>query len=62
LGDLAEDLLSNTNHSVARISRTLGYTDPASFTIAFKKWKGMPPMVFREASQYKTGTGSKRQQ
>ena len=62
LGDLAEDLLSNTNHSVARISRTLGYTDPASFTIAFKKWKGMPPMAFREASQYKTGTGSKRQQ
>jgi AraC-like DNA-binding protein len=54
LSDLATDLLSNTDHSVARISRTLGYTDPASFTLAFKRWKGIPPTAYREASHYRS--------
>jgi AraC-like DNA-binding protein len=53
LGNLASDLLSTTDHSVARISRMLGYTDPASFTIAFKRWRGIPPTSFREASSYR---------
>lgn len=52
LSDLACDLLSNTDHSVSEISRKLGYTDPSSFTMAFKRWKGMPPTAFREASRY----------
>lgn len=59
LSELASDLLSNTDHSVSRISRTLGYTEPASFTIAFKRWKGMPPTAYREAARYKSDTGSK---
>ncbi|WP_431115035.1 helix-turn-helix domain-containing protein [Micrococcaceae bacterium Sec5.1] len=58
LSDLAADLLSNTDLSVARISRRLGYTEPASFTIAFKRWKGMPPTAYREASQYKSKVSS----
>ncbi len=54
LSDLAADWLSNTDLSVALISRRLGYTEPASFTIAFKRWKGgMPPTAYREASHYK---------
>lgn len=53
LSDLASDLLSSTDLSVSRISRRLGYAEPASFTIAFKRWKGMPPTAYREASQYK---------
>ena len=59
LTDLASDLLSNTDLSVARISRRLGYTEPASFTIAFKRWKGMPPTAYREASQYKKNVSSR---
>jgi AraC-like DNA-binding protein len=58
LSDLATHLLSNTDHSVSRISRMLGYTDPASFTIAFKRWRGMPPTAFREASHYRNKINS----
>ena len=59
LRDLAADLLSNTDHSVAGISRRLGYTDPTSFTIAFKRWKGMPPTAYREAARYNNNAKSK---
>jgi AraC-like DNA-binding protein len=52
LGELASDLLSRTDHSIAQISRMLGYAEPASFTIAFKRWRGMPPVAHRNASRY----------
>lgn len=58
LSDLASDLLSSTDLSVSRISRRLGYAEPASFTIAFKRWKGVPPTAYREASQYKSKASS----
>lgn len=58
LCDLACDLLSNSDHSVARISRTLGYKDAASFTIAFKRWKGIPPSAYRDASRYRPDSRS----
>ncbi|MGM0930487.1 MAG: helix-turn-helix domain-containing protein [Actinomycetota bacterium] len=51
LNELASDMLSNTSHSIAQISRTLGYTDPDSFTVAFKRWTGVPPSTFREAAR-----------
>ncbi|KPI00308.1 transcriptional regulator, AraC family [Actinobacteria bacterium OK006] len=60
LSDLACDLLLNTAHSVSEISRKLGYTDPASFTMAFKRWRGMPPTAFREASRYGDKDASRR--
>ena len=54
LSELASDLLLNSDYSISRISRTLGYSEPASFTIAFKRWKGMPPMAYREGARYKS--------
>nr|WP_240918685.1 AraC family transcriptional regulator [Rhodococcus sp. 14C212] len=58
LTDLASEMLSNTGHSIGRISRELGYTDPASFTIAFKRWKGVPPTAYREAARYEKTNSS----
>jgi AraC-like DNA-binding protein len=55
LFDIASGLLSNSDQSVAQISRTLGYTDPTSFSLAFKRWTGAPPSAFREASRYGAG-------
>ncbi|MBZ4486766.1 AraC family transcriptional regulator [Microbacterium sp. cx-55] len=50
LGTLASELLAASNHSVSQISRVLGYSDPASFTSAFKRWKGTSPTAYRDAS------------
>ncbi|MBB3082517.1 AraC family transcriptional regulator [Geodermatophilus sabuli] len=58
LCDLASGLLSNTDHSVSRISRMLGYQDSASFTVAFKRWRGMPPGAYRQAARYRATSSS----
>lgn len=52
LNNLAAELLSTTDHSVSRIARALGYSDAASFSIAFKRWNGVPPSTFRDAAHY----------
>lgn len=58
LSELASDLLLNSDYSISRISRMLGYSEPASFTIAFKRWKGIPPVAYREGARYKSNIGS----
>ncbi|MET4901159.1 helix-turn-helix domain-containing protein [Paenarthrobacter sp. CC6] len=45
--ELAIDLLTGTNVSIAEISRRLGYEEPASFTVAFKRWSGRSPSQYR---------------
>lgn len=49
LNGLAIELLQQTDRSVASIARTLGYADPAAFSIAFKRWNGVPPATYRAA-------------
>lgn len=58
LSELASDLLLNSDYSISRISRMLGYSEPASFTIAFKRWNGIPPVAYREGARYKSNIGS----
>ncbi len=43
-------LLSNPFYKVADIAIEIGYTDPANFTRAFKRWAGVPPKDY--AQQY----------
>jgi AraC-like DNA-binding protein len=45
--EMATDLLTGTNMSIAEISRRLGYEEPASFTVAFKRWCGRSPSQYR---------------
>ena len=45
-GALAEGMLSH-RMTVAEVAERLGYTEVASFSHAFKRWKGTPPSVYR---------------
>jgi AraC-like DNA-binding protein len=44
---LARDWLRQTRMPVSEIAATLGYSDPANFTRAFRRVCGMPPLRYR---------------
>jgi len=44
---LAQELLTGTGMTVAHVAHRVGYSDPASFVRAFKRWKGQTPQEFR---------------
>lgn len=48
---LAEELLLSARMKLAEIAERLGYTEPAAFISAFKRWKGMSPSAFRQLHQ-----------
>lgn len=43
----AEKDLADTNHRVAEIAQTVGFTDPTVFSRAFKNWTGQSPQEYR---------------
>ncbi len=45
--ELASTLLSETNVPIAEIARRLGFEEPASFTVAFRRWSGRTPSQYR---------------
>ena len=45
-GVLAEEMLSH-RMSVAEVAERLGYAESASFSHAFKRWKGTAPGIYR---------------
>lgn len=45
---LAEELLLSAHMKLAEIAARLGYTEPAAFISAFKRWKGMSPTAYRQ--------------
>lgn len=47
-GAVADELLATTSLSVEEIASRLGYSEPSSFTRAFKRRRGMPPRQFRQ--------------
>lgn len=49
--DAAESLLTSTNHPLADIAFLTGFSDQTAFTRAFKRWTGMTPAAFREATR-----------
>jgi len=46
--DHAKDILQNTQLPVAEIAKSLGYSDPAHFSRAFRRWSGLSPADFRK--------------
>jgi AraC-like DNA-binding protein len=44
---LALELLSNTGLTVDEVATRLGYSETASFSHAFKRWRGVPPSQCR---------------
>jgi AraC-like DNA-binding protein len=47
---LAVDYLKFKRYSIKEISANLGFLDPHCFTVAFKRWSGVTPSVFRKKS------------
>jgi len=47
----ATDKLLNSTLSVAEIARLLGYSDPAHFSRAFRRWSGVSPSEFVTANR-----------
>lgn len=45
--ELALELMRNPSHSLIDVGLELGYSDPANFTRAFKRWTGVAPGVYR---------------
>jgi AraC-like DNA-binding protein len=44
---VSRQLLGETRRSIVDISHTLGYSDASTFTRAFRRWSGMPPIEWR---------------
>jgi AraC-like DNA-binding protein len=45
--ELANELLTGTDHSLTEIATELGYTESQNFVRAFKRWTGQTPQQFR---------------
>lgn len=45
---LAETLLLRTEQPLVEIAERVGYSDLSTFSQAFKRWRGVPPGVFRQ--------------
>ncbi|MEC3957152.1 AraC family transcriptional regulator [Nocardia sp. CDC153] len=48
--DEAEELLTDTDLTVAQIAKSVGYADPFGFSAAFKRHRGLSPTAFRAAA------------
>ena len=55
--DHAKEKLQNTQLPVAEIAKSLGYSDPAHFSRAFRRWSGLSPAGFRKCWLDRVGLG-----
>lgn len=48
---VAKRLLTDTSMAIGQISAALDFSEPAAFTHAFRRWSGMAPSTWRQASR-----------
>ncbi|KQQ15749.1 helix-turn-helix transcriptional regulator [Methylorubrum extorquens] len=51
---VAKDLLADTSMAIGHISTALGFSQPAAFTHAFRRWSGLTPSTWRQVHRPKT--------
>ncbi len=56
--DRAISFFEDQSLSISEIGRRLGYTEPATFTRAFKQWTGVSPSAYRNYSAGNVGPAS----
>lgn len=52
---LAEELLGTAGLSVEEVARRIGYSEASSFVHAFRRWKGLPPGRWAQATREGAG-------
>jgi AraC-like DNA-binding protein len=60
--EIAEHLLQDPQRKIGDVARTLGYSDPAHFTRAFRRWTGLTPRDFRRRGRSGAETVPNRRQ
>jgi len=50
LRERSTTLVAHTHAPITDIALELGYSDPAHFTRAFRRWTGTSPLAFRKAA------------
>ncbi len=58
--DQAINLIEDSSLTLAQIAAQLGFTEPATFTRAFKQWTGVPPSIYRNHSTNQLLAASKK--
>ena len=51
----AQRMLAEPGRKIGDVAQALGYSDPAHFTRAFRRWTGTTPMEFRRARDANAG-------
>jgi AraC-like DNA-binding protein len=50
--EAADTYLNNQTLSIGEVAYLLGYSEPAAFHRAFKRWQGITPQAFREQAAH----------
>ena len=56
--DAAERYLTDSPLSIGEVAYLLGYSEPAAFNRAFRRWRNETPQAFRRRQRFKRGNTS----
>ena len=56
--DTAERSIADSALSIAEVAYLVGYSEPAAFHRAFKRWTGVTPQAFRQRLRHNLQAGA----